>query len=146
MVYISHVLHHARDVGAVLCESFRCLAPGGVVFVIETVDDSPLMRLARAIQPRWDDDEVLNRFRYRDLVDVLQATGFSVRRGTTFNWMYFAWELLPLAVKPLDYLSPIFIGIESLFAGVFRRFGGHCWLVAQKPGASRIPDEAWNQG
>lgn len=145
MIYISHVLHHATDVGAVLRESYRSLRPGGLLFVIETVDDSPLMRLARAIQPRWEDDEVLNRFRYDDLVRHLRSHGFVVHRGATFNWMYFAWELLPLAFRPLDLLSPIFIGIESLLGRLFDRWGGHCWLVAQKPGEPLFPEAAWRE-
>jgi ubiquinone/menaquinone biosynthesis C-methylase UbiE len=143
MIYISHVLHHAADMRAVLRESYRSLRPGGILFVIETVDDSPLMRLARAIQPRWERDEVLNRFRFRDLVRELEASGFSVHRGATFNWMYFAWELIPLAFRPLDFLSPIFIHVESLLGRAFDRWGGHCWLVAQRPGASLFPEATW---
>lgn len=135
MVYISHVLHHATDVNAVLAESHRLLAPGGMLFVIETIDDSPLMRLARALQPSWDDDEVLNRFRYEDLRQAFDHAGFEVRGGGRFNWMYFAWELIPMAIRPLDYVTPIFIGLETLLhRPLGTRFGGHCWLAATKPG------------
>ncbi len=142
MVYISHVLHHATDVGAVIAESHRALAPGGLIFVIETIDDSPLMRLARALQPSWDDDEVLNRFRYADLEAKLAAQGFEVLRGEKFNWMYFAWELLPMALRPLEFFTPIFIAIEALLHPLLgRRWGGHCWLVARKAGAARFADE-----
>jgi SAM-dependent methyltransferase len=136
MVYVSHVLHHSRDVHAVLRESWRVLAPGGLLFLIETIDDSPLMRLARAVQPRWDEDDVLTRFRYRDLVAWVEASGFRVQRGAKFNWMYFAWELLPLAFRPFELLTPLAIGIEVLFAPLLRPFGGHCWLHAQKAGPS----------
>jgi SAM-dependent methyltransferase len=140
MIYVSHVLHHATDMEAVLTESQRVLVPGGILFLIETVDDSPLMRLARAVQPRWEGDEVLNRFRYGDLVSRVEKAGFDVRAGATFNWMYFAWELLPLAFRPLDLLSPLFIGIEVLLAPLLNRWGGHCWLVAEKPGPSLLPE------
>lgn len=147
MIYISHVLHHATDVDAVLSESFRLLREGGMLFVIETIDDSPLMRLARALQPSWDDDEVLNRFRYEDLVDSFRAAGFDVLRGEKFNWMYFAWELLPMKIGALEFFTPIFIGIESLLHRMFgKRWGGHCWLVAQKPGTSVFPEEDWALG
>ncbi len=142
MVYISHVLHHARDLPRVLAESHRLLAPGGLLFVIETVDDSPLMRLARALQPSWEDDEVLNRFRYPDLVQALEAAGFQVLRGEKFNWMYFAWELLPRAFRPLEILTPLFIGVETLLHRLLgRRWGGHCYLVSRKPGPGIFPDE-----
>jgi len=136
LVYISHVLHHATDVESVVAESHRALVPGGLLFVIETIDDSPLMRLARAVQPSWDDDAVLNRFRYADLAACFEARGFEVLRGEKFNWMYFAWELLPMAFRPLELLTPIFIAIEALLHPILgRRWGGHCWLVARKPGA-----------
>lgn len=146
MVYVSHVLHHASDVDAALAEAYRTLVPGGLLFVIETVDDSPLMRLARALQPSWDDDEVLNRFRYADLVRAFERAGFAVRRGSLFNWMYFAWELLPMAFRPFELLTPLFVAIESLLAPLGRVWGGHCWIVAEKPGVPVFPSEAWREG
>jgi SAM-dependent methyltransferase len=139
LVYVSHVLHHARDLAAVLGECRRVLAPGGVLFVIETIDDSPLMRLARALQPRWDDDEVLNRFRYADLRAAFARAGLEVGAGGRFNWMYFAWELVPMALRPLEALTPVFIGLELLgHRPLGTRWGGHCWLAARKPGAARF--------
>ncbi len=135
MVYISHVLHHAYDVGAVLAEAYRVLRPGGCLFVIETIDDSPLMRLARSLQPSWDDDEVLNRFRYHDLVTAIEAADFEFVSGERFNWMYFAWELVPMAWRPMEFFTPLFIGLEvALHRPLGKFWGGHCWLVAEKPG------------
>lgn len=139
MVYVSHVLHHAHDVDRVLAEAHRVLAPGGCLFVIETIDDSPLMRLARALQPSWDDDAVLNRFRYRDLERAVARAGFELRAGEKFNWMYFAWELVPMAVRFMDFFTQLCIAIESgLRRPLGTRWGGHCWLVAEKPGPRRF--------
>jgi len=143
MVYISHVLHHAVSIDEVLSEANRVLVPGGLLFVIETIDDSPLMRLARALQPSWDDDEVLNRFRYDDLVEAFGRNGFEFERGDKFNWMYFAWELLPMALRPLELFTPIFIGIETLLHPLLKSWGGHCWLVGHKPGPKLFAESAW---
>ncbi len=143
MVYISHVLHHAVSVDKVLAEANRVLVPGGLVFVIETIDDSPLMRVARALQPRWDDDEVQNRFRYADLARAFDRNGFAFLRGEKFNWMYFAWELLPRALPPLEFFTPIFIGIETLLHPLLKTWGGHCWLIGRKPGPTLFPETAW---
>lgn len=146
MVYISHALHHADDVRAVLRESYRALAPGGLVFVLESIDDSPLMRLARAVQPSWQDDPVRNRFRYANLAGWLEEEGFEMRAGKRFNWMYFIWEMAPMAFRPLDLLSPLFIGLESLLQPLLGRFGGHCWLVAEKPGPPLFPSRLLETG
>lgn len=147
MVYVSHVLHHARDLDAVLRESHRLLLPGGLFFVIETIDDSPLMRLARAVEPRWEDDDVLNRFRFKDLMRDLERHGFETLRAEKFNWMYFAWELLPMAFRPFEWLTPIFVGIETLLHGVLgRRWGGHCFMVARKAGPPVFTEEGVGGG
>lgn len=142
LVYVSHVFHHAGDLDAMLREIDRVLAPGGVLFAIESVDDSPLMRLARRIQPRWDGDEVRYRFRYAELVARVRRHGFEVRAGETFNWLYFLWEMVPLAFPPASALTPGFIGLERALRRRLDRFGGHCWLVAEKNGPSRFSLDA----
>ncbi len=144
MVYISHVLHHAADLNAVLREAYRVLAPGGLLMALETVEDSPIIRLARRIQPRWEGDDVLNRFYFRDLLRAFGANGFEVLQADKFNWIYFAWEILPLTLRPFEFFTPIFIGIEVLFRRLFHRYGGHCWVIAQKPGFALFPERAWS--
>jgi len=142
MVYISHVLHHAVDVEKVLREAHRLLVPGGLLFVIESIDDSPLMRLARAVQPSWYDDAVLNRFRYRDLLDTFGRSHFKVLSGGKFNWMYFCWELLPLTWRRLELFTPLFIVLEAaLHRPLGQIWGGHCWLISRKPGPPVFPVE-----
>jgi len=138
LVYVSHVFHHAYDLDAMLREIDRVLSPGGLLFAIESVDDSPLMRLARRIQPRWDGDEVLNRFRYGELVEQVRRRGFELRAGETFNWLYFLWEMVPLAFRPAAVLTPAFVRLEIALRRAFDRFGGHCWLVAEKAGPPRF--------
>jgi hypothetical protein len=65
-----------------------------------------------------------------------------VLRGEKFNWMYFAWELLPMALRPLEFFTPIFIALEALLHPILgRSLGGHCWLVARKAGTPVFPNE-----
>lgn len=142
LVYISHVLHHAADLGAALREIERVLVPGGLLFLIETVDDSPLMRLARRLQPSWDEDDVLNRFRFAELGEAVAGAGLSLRAGETFNWLYFAWELLPMAFRPFELFTPLFIGLEVALRRPLDRWGGHCWMIASKPGPAVFPESA----
>jgi len=139
MVYVSHVLHHASDLHAVLGECHRVLAPGGLLFVLESVEDSPLMRLARRLRPSWDQDDVTNRFRFTELGREVSRTGFRLEGGDTFNWLYFAWEVLPLRFRALELLTPAVLAVELALRPVFDRFGGHCWIVATKPGLPLFP-------
>jgi SAM-dependent methyltransferase len=44
MVYVQHVLHHIGDPTRALAEARRVLRPGGVLFLVETVEDNPLIR------------------------------------------------------------------------------------------------------
>jgi SAM-dependent methyltransferase len=134
LVYVSHVLHHAEDLVAVLREVHRVLAPGGILFAIETVEDSPLLRLARWLRPSWEGDPVRSRFRSRELAQAVAGLGFELRGGESFNWIFFAWELLPRAFRPLECLTPLFAALEERGHGLLGRFGAHCWLLARKPG------------
>ena len=143
MVYVSHVLHHARDLDAVLAECLRVLVPGGLLFVIETVEDSPLLRLARFVQPSWEGDAVLNRFRFDELWSRVDGRGFEVEAGAKFNWIYFAWELLPIAFRPLHVFDPLFVGLDALLRRPLAAWGAHCWLVARKPGAPELWGASW---
>lgn len=145
MVYISHVLHHATDLGAVLKEAHRVLAPGGLLMALETVEDSPLIRLARWIRPKWEGDDVLNRFWYDELIGRFHDHGFAVLESGKFNWIYFALELFPLTFRPLEFLTPLFVGIEILLRKPLNKYSAHCWVIAQKPGKPLFPESEWRQ-
>lgn len=145
MVYISHVLHHATDLGAVMREARRVLAPGGLLMALETVEDSPIIRLARWIRPKWEGDDVFNRFWYDELLQTFREHGFEVLQSDKFNCIYFALELFPLTFRPFEIFTPLFVAIEVLLRKPLHRYSAHCWVIAQKPGEPLFPNSEWMQ-
>jgi SAM-dependent methyltransferase len=132
LVYVSHVLHHARDHRAVLGEAHRVLRPGGSVFLIETCEDSPLMRLARRVKPEWDSDPVRSRFVFGQLLADLRAAGFTIRRAERFNVVYWVWGFARTKMRSLEGLLPQVIRVELAAARHLGRFAAYGWVVASK--------------
>jgi SAM-dependent methyltransferase len=132
LVYVSHVLHHAADHRRVLGECHRVLRGGGRLFLIETVDDHPLMRLARNIRPEWDSDEVRSRFRFADLAGDVRATGFRIEAARQFNVGYWIWETAQDRLAPLARLHWLAVAVEERLAPL-RRWGAHAYFVASSP-------------
>ena len=134
MIYIAHVLHHIAAFGTVLAEMRRVLAPGGVIFIVETVTDHPLLRLARKIHPVWQGDEVEAEWRFADLQRIFPETGFEIREHGRYNLLFFLWEMAPLAFWPLEIFTPIFVYLDLLLARFFKQYSAHCYFVLQKAG------------
>jgi len=130
MIYVAHVLHHIEDYQTVLAEIRRCLADGGVLFLVETVTDNPLLRLGRSIHPFWQGDEVEVNWSYVELVQQLAAAGFEIRQTGQYNLIFFLWEMLPLAFWPFEIFTPIFVYLELFLARFLGKFSAHCYFVA----------------
>lgn len=129
MIYVAHVLHHIADYPAVLAEIRRCLAPGGVLFLVETVTDHPLLRLARRIHPVWRGDAVEVDWRYAELRQILGQAGWQIAQSERYNLFFFLWEMLPLAFWPLEILTPFFVYLDLLLAKFFKTYSVHCYFV-----------------
>ena len=82
---------------------------------------------------------MLHRFRFAELECSVEAAGFQLRGGATFNWLYFLWEVLPLSFRPFELITPLVLGVELAFRRGLDRYGAHCWLVAEKPGPPVLP-------
>lgn len=129
MIYVAHVLHHIEDYPAVLAEIRRCLADEGVLFLVETVTDNPLLRLGRSIHPFWQGDEVEVNWSYSELGQQLAAAGYKVRETGQYNLVFFLWEMLPLAFWPLEIFTPLFVYLDLLLARFLKRYSAHCFFV-----------------
>ena len=116
LIHIAHVLHHIADYEQVLAQIRRCLAVDGMLFLVETVTDHPLIRFGRAIYPFWCGDKVENDWCYKDLVEILQRAGFYIERHGRYNIVFWLWEIAPLTLWPLEIFSPIFVAPGSRVA------------------------------
>lgn len=130
MVYAAHVLHHVAEPGQVLIEVRRCLRPGGTLFLVETLEDHPLLRLGRDLRPRWRGDAVHTRLRFDDLLVLVQGAGFDVREAGQYSVLFWLWELLPERLPWLDGLTPLFVALEVPLSRVARRWSAHGYCVA----------------
>jgi SAM-dependent methyltransferase len=132
MIYIAHVLHHVADYEQVLAELKRCLAENGRLFIVETVTDNPLLRLARKINPVWQGDEVEANWRFADLVAIFEGAGITIEQNGRYNILFFLWEMVPLAFWPFEIFTPIFVYLDLLLAKFFKNQSAHCYFVLRK--------------
>jgi SAM-dependent methyltransferase len=132
MIYIQHVLHHIGDVGRALAEVRRCLRPGGILFLVETVEDNPIIRWGRRLHPRWLDDEINASFAFAELAMALADSGFRVRRSGQYSVLFWLWEILPDQFPTMEKLTPLVVPLERGLQRAGRRFSAHCYLVAEK--------------
>lgn len=132
LIYIQHVLHHIGDVERALAEVHRCLRPGGVLFLVETVEDNPIIRWGRRLYPSWLGDAINAPFTFAGLATQLVESGFRVRRAGQYSVLFWLWEILPDQLPAMEKLTPLIVPLELALQRVSRRFSAHCYLVAEK--------------
>jgi ubiquinone/menaquinone biosynthesis C-methylase UbiE len=129
LIYVAHALHHIADYRGVLAEIRRCLAPGGVLFLVETVSDHPLLRLGRLIHPIWRGDAVAADWRYAELMDILRDVDFRIEGSDRYNLLFWLWEMFLLAFWPFEIFTPIFVYLDLLLSRWLKRYSAHCYFV-----------------
>ena len=132
VIYIQHVLHHIGDVAQALAEVRRCLRPGGVLFLIETAEDNPIIRWGRKLYPKWLGDEINAPFYFAELKETLARDGFVVETAVQYSVIFWLWEILPDQFPFMEKLTPLFVAVERLFVKLFRKQSAHCFYVAVK--------------
>jgi len=132
VIYIQHVLHHIGDVAQALAEVRRCLKPGGVLFLIETAEDNPIIRWGRRLYPKWLGDEINAPFYFAELKETLARDGFMVETAVQYSVIFWLWEILPDQFPFMEKLTPLFVAVEQLFVRFFRQQSAHCFYVATK--------------
>lgn len=138
VVYIQHVLHHIGDVQQALAEVRRCLAPAGTLFLVETVEDNPIIRWGRKLYPVWLGDAINAPFTFAGLQTMLAEAGFQVAQAEQYSVLFWLWEILPDQLPFMEKLTPLFVRLEALLVRLARRYSAHCFVVA-RPGAGEAP-------
>lgn len=132
LIYIQHVLHHIGDVRLALAEVKRCLRPGGTLFLVETVEDNPIIRAGRKLYPSWLGDEVNARFTFSGLGQQLTEAGFQVNTAEQYSVLFWLWEILPDQLPAMERFTPFFVRIEEAIVKRWRSRSAHCFFVARR--------------
>jgi SAM-dependent methyltransferase len=130
VIYVQHVLHHIGDLERALAEIRRCLRPGGVLFLIETAEDNPLIRWGRRLYPHWMGDEINAPFRFAGLWAQLERAGFRVDRAQQYSVLFWLWETLPDQFPLMETFTPLAVPLEQALLAFLRPYAAHCFYVA----------------
>ena len=95
VVYIQHVLHHIGEVKTALQEARRVLKPGGILFLVETTEDSPIIHWGRRLYPEWMGDEVNAPFYFQSLQELVMQAGFTLSKAEQYSILFWIWEIFP---------------------------------------------------
>jgi SAM-dependent methyltransferase len=132
VIYIQHVLHHIGDVAQALAEVRRCLKPNGTLFLVETVEDNPVIRYGRRLYPHWLGDEINAPFTFAELQQQLAAAGFHVEKAEQYSVLFWLWEILPDQLPFMEKLTPLVVPLEQVMMKLFPRQAAHAYYVAKR--------------
>ncbi len=132
VVYVQHVLHHIGDVQAALAEARRVLRPGGILFLIETIEDSPIIRWGRRLYPHWLGDEINAPFSYTALQSEVAMARFEILAARPYSVLFWLWEIVPDQIPFMERFTPLAVALERPLARHLSRYSAHCFVVARK--------------
>ncbi len=132
VVYIQHVLHHIGEVEMALQEVWRVLKPGGILFLVETTEDNPIIHWGRRLYPQWMGDEVNAPFYFQSLQELVTQAGFSLGKAEQYSILFWIWEIFPDQIPLLEKFTPLFVYFEQILQRSFKKQSAHCYLIAYK--------------
>ena len=132
LIYVQHVLHHIGDVQQALKEIGRCLVEGGTLFLIETVEDSPLITIGRNLHDNWLGDEITARFSFAEMGGWVKSADFTVTHAEQYSILFWVWEMFPDQYPLMEQFTPKAVAMERLLLPWGKRWGAHAFWIAHK--------------
>ncbi len=123
------VLHHLADPAVVLAAVHRVLGAGGHLVLAESVEDSPIMRLARRLRPEWEGVPVRSRFSTAQLRIMLESAGFEVVVWRHHSPISFLALVLPVT---RGRVWQVLTRLERRAPAWLQRRGAHLECVARR--------------
>jgi hypothetical protein len=103
-----------------------------VLFLIETVEDSPLIHWGRRLYPSWLGDEINAPFTFCELQAQVTAAGFSIQEAEPYSVLFWLWEVLPDQFPAMEQLTPWAVKMEMWLQRRWASYSAHGYLVAVK--------------
>ncbi|MFL7840392.1 MAG: class I SAM-dependent methyltransferase [Candidatus Promineifilaceae bacterium] len=132
VVYVQHVLHHIGDVNQAMREARRVLKPGGYLFLVETIEDNPIIHWGRRLYPKWLGDEINAPFTFQSLQTAVSEAQFDIMVAEPYSVLFWMWEILPDQFPFFERFTPLAVALEKQLIRYFRNQSAHCFLVARK--------------
>ena len=101
-------------------------------FLIETIEDNPIIRWGRRLYPHWLGDEINAPFTFAGLQTDVAEAGFEVFTAVPYSVLFWLWEIMPDQLPFMERFTPLAVAVEQVLAKPFARYSAHCFLVARK--------------
>ena len=115
-----------------LKEVWRVLRPGGILFLVETVEDNPIIRWGRRLYPSWLGDEINAPFYFNGLQSTVEQSGFRVQEAGQYSILFWLWEVMPDQLPAMERLTPAMVSVEKTLRKAWPDQSAHCFVIAER--------------
>ena len=107
LVCILQVIHHIEEPQKTLDEISRLLKDGGVLYITEVVEDNPLFKLLRNINPSWEGDPVKTRLTRKELRQILNKRFSLIREDMSYGNFHWLWWIFVTRFKDISIITKL---------------------------------------
>lgn len=133
MIVVYDVLHHVNILKKTVSEIHRCLKSGGFCYILETVDDNPLIKIYRDLFPEWRGMPVTQRFGSRKLKSIFEKKFLVMDEGKCdwIIWIFDVYFIERFDLKIANYIYKSLRFFEILFSKLFYKYSKNYSIFIQ---------------